>query len=255
MDKTSRTILGVEEFLRSRCAALRGLRVGAILNPTSLDAQLNHLADLLHGPAREMGVQLVWLFGPEHGVRGDVQYLEEVPAAIDARTGLPAHSLYGKTFASLTPTDEQLHGLDALVFDIQDVGSRYYTCTCDDEPLHAGRGEAQAEVRGARSAQPDRRPARRGRLVSRIRIVRRPLAHGGAPRDDRGRDRAAPAAPGRAGRVRYRLRAGGGGDVGLAARTALPRDAAALGNPPRRTCPRPTPRWCTQACASSRGPT
>lgn len=127
MDKTSRTILGVEELLRSRCAALRGLRVGAILNPTSLDAQLNHLADLLHGPAREMGVHLVSLFGPEHGVRGDVQYLEEVPAATDARTGLPAHSLYGKTFESLTPTDEQLRGLDALVFDIQDVGSRYYT--------------------------------------------------------------------------------------------------------------------------------
>jgi len=122
-----RTILGVEVLLHSKCAALQGLRVGAILNPTSLDASLNHLADLLHGPAREMGVHLVSLFGPEHGVRGDVQYLEEIEAAVDERTGLPAHSLYGKDFASLTPSDEQLKGLDALVFDIQDVGSRYYT--------------------------------------------------------------------------------------------------------------------------------
>ena len=103
------------------------MRVGAILNPTSLDPALNHLADLLHGPAREMGVDLVSLFGPEHGVRGDVQYLEEIETAVDERTGLPAHSLYGKYFASLTHTEEQLRGLDALVFDIQDVGSRYYT--------------------------------------------------------------------------------------------------------------------------------
>ncbi len=125
--KFSRTILGVEVLLRSECALLKGLRVGAILNPTSLDPALNHLADLLHGPAREMGVDLVSLFGPEHGVRGDVQYLEEIDTAVDERTGLPAHSLYGKDFASLTPTEEQLRGLDALVFDIQDVGSRYYT--------------------------------------------------------------------------------------------------------------------------------
>lgn len=119
--------LGIERLLDSRCAPLRGLRVGAILNPTSLDPQLRHLADLLHGPAREMGVDLRALFGPEHGVRGDVQYLEEVGAAADPRTRLPAHSLYGKEFASLTPSDESLRGLDALVFDIQDVGSRYYT--------------------------------------------------------------------------------------------------------------------------------
>jgi uncharacterized protein YbbC (DUF1343 family) len=119
--------LGVEELFASGCRPLRGLRVGAILNPTSLDAGLRHLADLLHGPAREQGVRLCALFGPEHGVRGDAQYLEEVGGAVDPRTGLPEHSLYGRDFASLTPTPEQLAGLDALLFDIQDVGSRYYT--------------------------------------------------------------------------------------------------------------------------------
>lgn len=110
--------LGIEALL----TAVRGLRVGAILNPTSVTAELRHLADVLHEAKA-----LAALFGPEHGVRGDVQYLEEVADARDARTGVPEHSLYGKDFASLTPRDEHLAGLDALLFDVQDVGSRYYT--------------------------------------------------------------------------------------------------------------------------------
>ena len=122
-----RVRLGIERLFDQGCAPLRGLRVGAVLNPTSLDPQLRHLADLLHGPGRALGVNLVALFGPEHGVRGDVQYLEEVEQAVDPKTGLPEFSLYGKTFESLTPQPAQLDGLDALVFDVQDVGSRYYT--------------------------------------------------------------------------------------------------------------------------------
>ena len=124
---TPRVRLGIEQLLASGCAPLRGLRVGAVLNPTSLDGELRHLADLLHGPGREHGVELAALFGPEHGVRGEVQYLEAVAVATDPRTRLPEYSLYGRDFASLTPRDEQLRGLEALVFDIQDVGSRYYT--------------------------------------------------------------------------------------------------------------------------------
>jgi len=112
--------LGVMRLLGS----LRGQRVGAILNPTSVDAGLRHLADVLH---QASGVTLAALFGPEHGVRGDVQYLEEIGAGAHPRTGVPEHSLYGNDFASLAPRDEHLRGLDALVFDVQDVGSRYYT--------------------------------------------------------------------------------------------------------------------------------
>jgi uncharacterized protein YbbC (DUF1343 family) len=112
------TELGIDALLKE----VRGLRIGAILNPTSVSSELRHLADLLH----EAGA-LAALFGPEHGVRGDVQYLEEVADARDPRTGVPEHSLYGRDFASLTPRPEHLRGLDALVFDIQDVGSRYYT--------------------------------------------------------------------------------------------------------------------------------
>src|SRR5438105_2083822 len=111
-------MIGVDRLLH----AVRGLRVGAILNPTSVTPELRHLADVLH----EAGA-LAALFGPEHGVRGDVQYLEKIADARDARTGVPEHSLYGKDFASLTPRDRDLKALDALVFDVQDVGSRYYT--------------------------------------------------------------------------------------------------------------------------------
>ena len=111
-------MLGVPELLQ----AVQGLSAGAILNPTSVTEELEHLADVLHA----RGV-LSALFGPEHGVRGDVQYLEEVKEARDPRTGVRAHSLYGKDFASLTPRDEHLRGLEALIFDVQDAGSRYYT--------------------------------------------------------------------------------------------------------------------------------
>jgi uncharacterized protein YbbC (DUF1343 family) len=113
---------GITRLLESQL--LRGSTVGAILNPTSVDPELRHLADLLH---QAPGVRLAALFGPEHGVRGDAQYLEEIGAGVDPRTGVREHSLYGKDFASLTPRDEDLKELDALLFDIQDVGSRYYT--------------------------------------------------------------------------------------------------------------------------------
>jgi uncharacterized protein YbbC (DUF1343 family) len=89
-----------------------------------VDRRLCHAADLLKGAP---GVRLRTLFGPEHGVRGDAQYMAAVGGERDPRTGLPVHSLYGSTAGSLRPSPEQLRGLDALVFDIQDVGSRYYT--------------------------------------------------------------------------------------------------------------------------------
>ncbi|HEY2027921.1 MAG TPA: DUF1343 domain-containing protein [Myxococcales bacterium] len=111
-------MLAVDKLLE----ATKRLRLGAILNPTSVTPELRHLADVLH----EAG-SLAALFGPEHGVRGDIQYLVDIEEARDPRTGVVEHSLYGKDFASLTPRDEHLRGLDALLFDVQDVGSRYYT--------------------------------------------------------------------------------------------------------------------------------
>jgi uncharacterized protein YbbC (DUF1343 family) len=116
---------GVDVQSSDGFSSLQGKRVGAIVNPTSVDSRFVHLIDLLHQTA---GVTLGALFGPEHGVRGEAQYMVAVDdVARDRRTGVPVYSLYGHTFESLTPRAEWLTGLDALVFDIQDVGSRYYT--------------------------------------------------------------------------------------------------------------------------------
>ncbi|MDR0966438.1 MAG: DUF1343 domain-containing protein [Myxococcales bacterium] len=116
---------GIDVLRAQGFQSLRGLRVGAICNTTSIDARFEHLADLLQGAA---GVTLVSLFGPEHGVRGEAQDMIGVDDdGRDPATGLPVHSLYGASFESLSPTPASLRGLDALVFDIQDVGSRYYT--------------------------------------------------------------------------------------------------------------------------------
>src|SRR5512137_3146071 len=114
---------GIEVLARRRYAPLRGLRVGLVCNPTAVDRRLRHAADLL---AAAPGVRLVALFGPEHGVRGDVQYMAAVGDERDRVTGLPVHSLYGSSPESLRPGRSQLAGLDALVFDVQDVGARYY---------------------------------------------------------------------------------------------------------------------------------
>jgi uncharacterized protein YbbC (DUF1343 family) len=114
---------GLERLLDDD-TVLRGRRVGLIANPTAVDAELRHAADLL---AAKSGVTLVALFGPEHGVRGDAQDMIGVGTALDARTRLPVHSLYGHDAASLAPTAAMLDDLDVLVYDVQDVGSRYYT--------------------------------------------------------------------------------------------------------------------------------
>lgn len=121
---SSRVATGLDVLAGDDFRLLRGQRIGAIANPTAVDARMRHLADLLHAAA---GVDLVALFGPEHGVRADAQDMVGVGAQRDLRTGVPVHSLYGADVASLSPSAEQLEGLDCLVFDVQDVGSRYYT--------------------------------------------------------------------------------------------------------------------------------
>jgi uncharacterized protein YbbC (DUF1343 family) len=115
---------GLDALVASRFRALRGRRVGLVCNPTAVDRELRHAADLLHAAA---GVDLAVLFGPEHGVRGDTQYMAAVGDERDRATGVPVRSLYGATVDSLKPRPEDLAGLDVLVFDVQDVGARYYT--------------------------------------------------------------------------------------------------------------------------------
>ncbi len=111
---------GAEVAAADGFAAFSGMRVGLIVNHTSLVGEA-HLADLVHAAP---GVELAALFGPEHGIRGDAVAGAAVADGRDSTTGVPVFSLYG---SQRKPTPEQLAGLDALVFDIQDVGARFYT--------------------------------------------------------------------------------------------------------------------------------
>ena len=113
--------LGVEVLLNEKKHLIEGKKVGLITNPTGVDQDLNHIVDLL---AEDSDIELVALYGPEHGVRGDAQAGSHVESYIDEQTGIRVHSLYGST---KKPTSEMLAGVDVLIFDIQDVGARFYT--------------------------------------------------------------------------------------------------------------------------------
>ncbi len=112
---------GLDVFLREGLPDVAGTRVGLISNPTGIDRYFRSTFDLLHESDK---IKLAALFGPEHGVRGDAQAGAEVGASVDQLTGLPAYSLYGET---RTPTPAMLEGLDALLFEIQDAGVRFFT--------------------------------------------------------------------------------------------------------------------------------
>jgi uncharacterized protein YbbC (DUF1343 family) len=116
--------IGLERLLENPRRWLDGARVGLVANPTTVDRELIHAVDRLHA---HPDVDLRLLFGPEHGIRGAAQAMEHVGDAVDPVTGLREISLYGPTFDSLSPTPEQLGEVDLLLFDIQDVGARYYT--------------------------------------------------------------------------------------------------------------------------------
>jgi CubicO group peptidase (beta-lactamase class C family) len=114
-----RVLNGIDVLVKENFAPLKGLRIGLITNPTGKDCHRYPTIDLLRNAP---GVELRMLFGPEHGLYGNLD--EPVSDAADEHTGLPVFSLYGNRRA---PAPEQLAQLDALVFDIQDVGCRFYT--------------------------------------------------------------------------------------------------------------------------------
>jgi uncharacterized protein YbbC (DUF1343 family) len=119
--RAGRVHTGLDVLVAQKFAPLRGKRIGIITNHTGLDAQGKSTIDLLtHAP----GVHVVALFSPEHGLAGRLD--EKVSTSKDPATGLPVFSLYGE---SRRPSDEMLQGIDALVFDIQDAGVRFYTYT------------------------------------------------------------------------------------------------------------------------------
>lgn len=112
---------GIEMLKQTNFKAIEGKRVGLITNPTGVDNNLKSTIDILH---EAPNVNLVALYGPEHGVRGDVHAGDKIETFTDPNTGVPVYSLYG---ATRKPTTEMLQGVDVLVYDIQDIGCRSYT--------------------------------------------------------------------------------------------------------------------------------
>ncbi|MBZ0308370.1 MAG: DUF1343 domain-containing protein [Anaerolineae bacterium] len=132
---TGLDVLQAQDF-----APLRGKRVGLMSNPSAVDRHLNSAYRIF---ADSPDVNLVALFGPEHGFASAAQDGVLVESGVDARTGLPVHSLYGENFR---PTRDMLHNLDVLVCDIQDVGVRYYTFLWTISYILEAAGEYGVEV-------------------------------------------------------------------------------------------------------------
>ncbi|MFM7203774.1 MAG: exo-beta-N-acetylmuramidase NamZ domain-containing protein [Myxococcota bacterium] len=117
-------VTGLERLLTEQKSLIVGKRVGLIVNQTAINGQTVHAIDLF---MQDPELRLTRLFGPEHGVRGDAQDMIAVGDEKDPRSGVQVVSLYGPEETSLKPKPSDLEGLDVLVFDIQDIGSRYYT--------------------------------------------------------------------------------------------------------------------------------
>ena len=119
--RNKQVMTGIDVLEQQAFKCLQGKRVGLITNPTGVNRHLVSTVDVLNNAP---GVNLVALYGPEHGVRGDVHAGDKVDNIKDVKTGLPVYSLYGKT---RKPTAEMLKDIDVLVYDIQDIGCRSFT--------------------------------------------------------------------------------------------------------------------------------
>jgi uncharacterized protein YbbC (DUF1343 family) len=118
------TVLPGLEVLIEESSRIHGKRIGLVTNQSAVTRDLKHAVSLLQA-GREW--KLTTLFGPEHGIWGEAQDMAHIDHSIDPLSGLPVHSLYGANESDLAPRREALKNLDALVIDLQDIGSRYYT--------------------------------------------------------------------------------------------------------------------------------
>jgi uncharacterized protein YbbC (DUF1343 family) len=121
-ERAATVTLGIEKLVATDRRLIDGRRVGLLCNPASIDRQYRHSADIL---LRDSSATLAAIFGPQHGFRADLQdNMIETPHAADARRRVPVYSLYSEV---REPSAQMLEGLDALVVDVQDVGTRVYT--------------------------------------------------------------------------------------------------------------------------------
>ncbi len=118
---SSQVTVGSDILFGKKFDLIRGKRIGLVTNHTGVLSDGRHLADALH---ERTDVKLVALFGPEHGIRGDAPAGAKIQHGVDQKTGVTAYSLYGKDYK---PTGEMMKDVDVLMYDIQDVGARFYT--------------------------------------------------------------------------------------------------------------------------------
>jgi uncharacterized protein YbbC (DUF1343 family)/CubicO group peptidase (beta-lactamase class C family) len=119
------TLSGIDVLEAEKFDRLKGRKIGLITNPSGLDRQRRATADVLFEQSKAGTFNLVALFGPEHGIRADVD--DVVLDSHDSMTGLPVFSLYNYKTDTYKPTPAMLKGIDTLVYDVQDIGVRYYT--------------------------------------------------------------------------------------------------------------------------------
>jgi uncharacterized protein YbbC (DUF1343 family) len=172
-----RVAVGLEQVAHDQGVPLRGRKLGLVGHAASVSADGRHAIDVLRGA----GVEIVRLFGPEHGLRGAAAAGEQVVDGVDAGSGLPVVSLYGER---TKPRPSDLRGLDALVIDLQDAGVRFYTYAstmllCLEAAAEAGLEAVVLDrpnpIGGERVEGPERDPAMPASLVS---MTPGPLVHG-----------------------------------------------------------------------------
>jgi len=117
----SRVKIGAEILIEKHLDLIKGKKIGIVTNHTGILPDGRHIVDVLN---EIEGVKIVALFGPEHGIRGEVPDGKSISHGVDTKTGIPVFSLYGEV---KKPTEEMLKDIDILIFDIQDVGARFYT--------------------------------------------------------------------------------------------------------------------------------
>jgi uncharacterized protein YbbC (DUF1343 family) len=117
----SRVKIGAEILIEKHLDLIKGKKIGIVTNHTGILPDGRHIVDVLN---EIEGVKIVALFGPEHGIRGEVPDGKSISHGVDTKTGIPVFSLYGEV---KKPTEEMLKDIDVLIFDIQDVGARFYT--------------------------------------------------------------------------------------------------------------------------------
>ena len=179
--RTAQVRTGLDVLAAQNFAPFRGKRIGLITNHTGLDRNGNRNIDLM----QTAGVNLVALFSPEHGFAG-VEDRPDLADSVDPATGIKIFSLYGKT---LRPTPEMLRGVDALVFDIQDIGARFYTYTTTMAYAMEAAAKAKIPYYVLDRPNPITGVHVEGPVLDRDKLsVRRLLSAAAAPRHDHGRD-------------------------------------------------------------------